>query len=417
MASFQSSRRPLVWVLIIGLVAGFLGGGLSSFWLSSQFYKPTASAPIQTAATEKKVYVEESQVIDTVKKVSPFVVSIIVSRDVPLFRQRPFSFDPFGDPDPFFNSPFSIQTPERDSKGAIKKESRKVGGGTGFIITQDGLVLTNQHVVNDTEAEYAIFLNNKQEYKGTVISRDPVNDIAIVQMKDDKGNKPNGLPVVSLGDSDQIQVGQRVIAIGNALAEYGNSVTTGVISAKGRQIVAGDPVGGQNENLVNLLQTDAAINPGNSGGPLVDLEGNVIGINTAMASGAQGIGFAIPIKDVLSTVDNIKKYGKIIRPFLGVRFMMLDEARAKALKIDVKNGALLVGDEAKGEFAVIPGSPADKAGLGMKDVILELDGQMLDPDHPLQTLVAKHQPGDTLNFKVWRSGKTLEIKVVLEEAK
>jgi serine protease Do len=237
----------------------------------------------------------------------------------------------------------------------------------------------------------------------------------VLRMKDSEKKKVKDLPTVELGNSSNLQIGQRVVAIGNALAEYQNSVTTGIISAKGREIQAGTSTGA--ESLVNLLQTDAAINPGNSGGPLVNLEGQVVGINTAIASGAQGIGFAIPIDDIKPLIKSIKENGKIVRPFLGVRYILLDEAKAKQLKIDVKGGALLTGDEANGEFAVVPGSPADKAGLQMKDVIQEVDGKEITTDAPLQAMIANHAPGDTVTLKIWRSGKTMDVKVKLEEAK
>ena len=169
--------------------------------------------------------------------------------------------------------------------------------------------------------------------------------------------------------------------------------------------------------MINLLQTDAAINPGNSGGPLVNLDGEVVGINVAIASGAQGIGFAIPIDDVKSVITKVQKDGKIVRPFLGVRYMLLDETKAKELKIDVKGGALLVGDSSKGEFAVIPGSPADKIGLKEKDVILEVDSKKVTAKTPLQTLIGTKSPGDEVTLKIWRGGKEMTLKAKLKEAK
>jgi len=170
------------------------------------------------------------------------------------------------------------------------------------------------------------------------------------------------------------------------------------------------------ESLLNLIQTDAAINPGNSGGPLVNLDGEVIGINTAIAAGAQGIGFAIPINDVKSIIESVKTFGKIIRPYLGVRFMMLDEAKAKELQIDVEGGALLTGDEANGEFAVVPGSPADKAGLEIKDVILEVNGEKVTLEKPLHLIISKFKPSDKITLKIWRSGEEMEVQVTLAEA-
>ena len=304
---------------------------------------------------------------------------------------------------------------QQDDKGNVKKTPQKIGGGSGFIVTSDGLVLTNKHVVDDGEADFTVVTSDGTEYPAEVVSRDTINDIAVVRMKDGKDKKAKDLPTVDLGSSADLQIGQRVVAIWNALAEYQNSVTTGIISAKGRTITAGTMDG--SENLANLLQTDAAINPGNSGGPLVNLQGQVVGVNTAIASGAQGIGFAIPIDDIKPLITNVKANGKIVRPFLGVRYILMDAAKAKELKIDVEGGALLTGDEANGEFAVVPGSPADKSGLKMKDVILEVDGTKVTSDAPLQAMIANHNPGDTVTLKVWRSGKTMDVKVKLEEAK
>jgi serine protease Do len=288
-----------------------------------------------------------------------------------------------------------------------------VGGGSGFIISESGMILTNKHVVEDPEADYTVVLSDGREYKATIISRDTLNDIAVAQLMSD--DEIANLPTVKLGSSTDLKVGQQVVAIGNALAEYQNSVTTGIISAKGRDIVAGTL--SRPESLINLLQTDTAINPGNSGGPLVNLNGEVIGVNTAVASGAEGIGFAIPIDDIVAIIESVKLHGRIVRPFLGVRYVLLDEAAAKELQIDVEGGALLTGNEEKGEFSVIPGSPAEEAGLKTGDVILEVDGKEVTVDAPLQNLIAKKSPGDEVELKVWRSGEVITLKATLVEAK
>jgi len=415
----DSFNGIMVFVVIVSLISGFLGGALTVTILPNIAPSPS-SVTMPKNAEKKTVYVEESSIIDAVKKVSPSVVSIVISKDVPLYRQGTGNFNnfffgtPFGN-DPFFNFQFPSQQYDTDEKGNIKKTPKKIGGGSGFIVTKDGLILTNKHVVEDTEADYSAITNDGTEYKAEVVSRDTLNDIAVVRIKDGDGHKFDNLPVVELGSSSALQVGQRVVAIGNALAEYENTVTAGVISAKNRNLTAGTI--NRTESLINLLQTDAAINPGNSGGPLVNLNGEVIGINVAIADGAQGIGFAIPIDDIKPIINSVKENGKIVRPFLGVRYMLLDKDKAKELKIDVESGALLVGDEAKGEFAVIPGSPADKAGLQMKDVILDVNGEKVTDDKPLQNLVAEKSPGDEITLKVWRSGKEIEVKVKLAEAK
>jgi serine protease Do len=417
------SKKPhglLVLVVVLSVVSGFLGGALTMSLNNYGQSIQTAGNPIANLPPAKeRIVSEDSAIIDSVKKVSPAVVSIVVSKDLPQYRQgtiNPNDFffnlnDPFGNGNPFDNQPQA----QPDDNGNVKKTPQKIGGGSGFIVTPDGLVLTNRHVVDDGEADYTVVTSDGTEYPAEVVSRDTINDIAVIRMKDAKVHKAQNLPTVELGSSTDLQIGQRVVAIGNALAEYQNSVTTGIISGKGRTITAGTSDG--SENLANLLQTDTAINPGNSGGPLVNLQGQVVGVNTAIASDAQGIGFAIPIDDIKPLIANVKANGKIVRPFLGVRYIMMDAAKAKELKIDVEGGALLTGNEAAGEFAVVPGSPAEKAGLQMKDVILEVDGTKVTNDNPLQTMIANHAPGDTVTLKVWRSGKTMDVKVKLEEAK
>jgi serine protease Do len=414
-----NSKKPhglLVFMVVLSIVSGFLGGALAT--TMNRPLPIGSESTVQEPSTNEKVVSEDSAIIDAAKKAGPAVVSIVVSKDLPLYKQGGLNMnnffynfnDPFGS-----GSPFGNLQPQQDENGNVKTTPQKVGGGSGFIVTPDGLVLTNKHVVADTEADYTVVTNDGTEYPAEVVSRDTVNDIAVLRMKDSKTKKAANLPTVELGSSTDLQIGQRVVAIGNALAEFQNTVTTGIISGKGRKITAGSTDG--SEDLSNLLQTDAAINPGNSGGALVNLQGQVVGVNTAIADGAQGIGFAIPIDDIKPLIQSVRENGKIVRAFLGVRYILLDEAKAKELKIDVKGGALLTGKEDQGEFAVVPGSPADKAGLQMKDVIEAVDGKDVTADNTLQTMVASHNPGDTIALKVWRSGKILSVKVKLEESK
>ncbi len=324
----------------------------------------------------KKINVQESSaVIDTANKVSPAVVSIVAKSQVQTI---------FGN------------TAESSS------------AGTGFIITSDGLILTNKHVVSETSAVYIVITADGKNYDGTIQSVDPLNDLAVVKIS------ANGLPVVELGDSDQLQVGQWVVTIGNALGQYQNTVTAGVISAKRRDIQASDSSGSSSENLSGMLQTDAAINAGNSGGPLVDLEGQVIGINTAVASGAQGIGFAIPINAAKSAIDSIKKTGKIIRPYLGVRYLPITPDIAKANNLKYDYGALVVRGNGLGQVAVVPGSPADKAGIVENDIILEINGERIDSDNSLTSLLSKYNVSDTVSLKISHDGSEKTVKVTLQ---
>ncbi len=409
-------------VVIVSFVSGIFASTLTSGFIIPQFFAKVSG---DQKTIEQKTYVEESQSIDAIKKVSPAVVSIVATQDLKIYKSAQFPFfDPFGNAFPGLK----FQVPQQQQGGQEGKDyeiqQRKIGGGTGFIITDDGLIMTNRHVVSNEQLQYTVIINDGTEYDAEVVSIDPLNDLAVIQMiksgERDKSKesrtKLKDLPIVELGDSNKLEVGQKVLAIGYALGEYQNTVTAGIISGKGRDITAGGGRGGA-ETLSGLLQTDTAINPGNSGGPLINLAGQVIGVNVAIDSTGSNIGFAIPVTEVKPVIDSVKKNGRIIRPTLGVRHLLLTKDSAKQLKIEVDHGALLVGDEAKGEFAVIPGSPADKAGLKIRDVILAVDGKNIDEGFSLQDAVRAHQPGDEVTLKVWRSGETLTVKVKLTEAK
>lgn len=409
----MKKKISVITTLFISLLSGVLGGFFAVILYTSIVQiTPGADHNLNESPVQKEVYLEESQIISTVEKVSPSVVSIVITKDLPLYRQ---GVRPFGGNDFFGNSFFDFGIPfrefDRDENGEIRRERTEVGGGSGFIVSDEGHIVTNRHVVDDETADYTVVTYDGQEFSAEVLARDTVNDFAVIKIVDLP--EDTSLKMAELGDSDKLKIGQKVVAIGNALAEYKNTVTSGIISAIDRDIAAGSLR--SSDSLINLIQTDAAINPGNSGGPLVNLDGQVVAINTAIASGAEGIGFAIPINDVKNLIQSVEENGKIVRPFLGVRFMMLDEVRSTELQIDVDSGALLVGNEAEGEFAVIPGSPADKAGLKIKDVILELDGEKITLDNPLHTLVNQKAVGDTITLKVWRSGEIINLSLVLGE--
>lgn len=410
-------KKFIAFVVAIAFAFGLLGGLITSKYFFDRFISQQKNQQtVIKQITEEKTYVEESDAITSIKKVSPSVVSIILTKDVKVYKSMPFPFiSPFGDDD-FFNEFFGQQfAPQSNQKPEIKRQ--KVGGGTGFIVTADGLVVTNKHVVSDSDAEYTIITNDGVEYGAKVVSQDPMNDLAVIKITQKNGNsaKVKTFPALEFGDSDSVQIGQSILAIGYALGEYQNTVTKGIISARGREITAGGPEGVA--TLSGLIQTDAAINSGNSGGPLINLKGQVIGVNVAIAAGAQGIGFAIPINDVKPVLESIQKYGKIVRPMLGVRYLMLTPEKADELKIAVSSGALLVGDDETGKFAVVPGSSADKAGLKKGDVILEVNAKKIQLDYTLQQSIRDKKPGDTVKLKVWRSGETFEKEVKLGESK
>lgn len=344
----------------------------------------------------------EAQLINVVKKVSPAVVSIVVTKNVPIVEQ--YYVNPFGN-DPFFQQFFGdqFQIPQYRQKGTKKQE---VGGGSGFIISASGLILTNKHVVNDTEAEYTVFTNDGKKYSARVLARDPIQDLAVLKID------ANGLAILSLADSDKVEVGQIAIAIGNSLGEFKNTVNVGVVSGIGRTIVASG--GGITETLQNVIQTDASINLGNSGGPLLNLKSEVIGINTAIAQGAQNIGFAIPINQAKRDISDAISKGRIITPYLGVRYATITSALQEDKKLPFDYGALVIKGD-KGEPAIVKDSPADKAGIKEGDIILEFNSKRIDKDRQLASLIVLNSVGENIPLKIWRDGKTMAFNVTLAE--
>lgn len=406
------SKKSLAVFTSIAIVSGFVGGAVTERFLDDHSFVSNGNVvqPVKMELVEEK-----SEVIDAIQKVSPSVVSIVISQELKNIRSQGMSpFELFFKDDPFFEDFFGqpytpAPTPEENDEPI----RQKVGGGSGFIVSKEGLILTNRHVVASDDAEYTVLLHDGTEFKAEVVSRDPFNDIAVIKLVPEEGAELPELPPVNFGNSTDLKIGQSVIAIGNALAEFANSATRGIVSAKGRQILASDGAG-RGENLSGLIQTDAAINPGNSGGPLINLAGEVVGINTAIASGANGIGFAIPIDDVKSVVKSVEEHGKIVRPILGVMFTMLTPELAKELGLEIEEGALLKGDGQS--FAVLPGKPAEKAGLLEKDVILEVNGEKVTRENPLQREVMKYAPGEKVKVKYLRNGEERETEITLGEA-
>ncbi len=401
-------------ILVVGFtVLGFSAQDLNKFkveWLgfgTIATETPVSAYPPQTS--------QEQAVIKTVKEVSPAVVSIIITKDLPVYEQY-YTSSPF---DEFFGQPFfQFQIPQYRQNGTEKTE---IGGGSGFIISADGMVLTNKHVVLDDQAEYTVLTNDGRKFAAKVLAKDPIQDLAILKIEAEQTvNEEGGLlakpfPVVKLGDSDTIEIGQTVIAIGNALGEFRNTVSVGVVSGLGRTITAsGGVTGSFVETLENVIQTDAAINEGNSGGPLLNLLGEVIGVNTATVSQAQSIGFALPINMAKRDILQIKTIGKIAYPFLGVRYMTINDQVQKENKLPVNYGAWLTKGSA-GEAAVTAGSVADKAGLKEGDIILEFNNEKITSDNSLSKILQKYNPGDSITLKIRRGDKEMSLSLVLGE--
>ncbi len=369
------SGRRLVGVVAIIVVAilvvssGFLTNISLAGW-SDMWNNLGLNKVITTTNVDQRILKEESLVIDVSKNTKPSVVSIGASRSLSQW---------FGG----------------------GEESQEQGIGTGFIISEDGLILTNKHVVADTSITYTVVTNDEKRYEVKNIYRDPVNDLAIIKIE------ASGLEPIELGDSGSLEVGQFVIAIGNALGEFSNTVTTGVVSGLGRSITAGSSSGQFQEQLDNVIQTDAAINSGNSGGPLLNSAGQVIGINTAVSTSGQNLGFAIPINDAKPILDEFKRTGKIAGPaYLGVSYQVVTQRTA--LLNEVPQGMYIQ--------QVVAGSPAAEAGIQTGDIVTKIDDKDMRESNDLSTHIRSKKIGDTVKLTYWREGqdgtKTVEAKLI-----
>lgn len=340
----------------------------------------------------------KSPIIAIAKKSCPAVITVIASKD--LHQAENYYSFPFGEKDKAKRS--------QKRPGGYPAEKTEIGGGSGFIVSDNGYVLTSNHVVSDTTAEYTVILDQKHKYTAKVLSRNPINDTAVLKIEGER------FPFLLMADSGKIELGEEVVAIGNALGEFTDTLSAGIVSGLSRFITAFGGLDHQSQNLRGLIQTDAAINPGNSGGPLVNMEGEVIGINTAMIAGAQNIGFAIPINYAKKDLHEVKKYGKIIMPFLGIKYVMISKDMAQANKLPVEEGVIVVR-EALGEPPVIKGSAADIAGVKEWDIIQECDGEKITQKNPLANILQKCKIGEKTTLCILRDGKKMSLAVKLEE--
>jgi len=389
-----------ILIVVISSIFGLLAGLISG----SFFSEVTNIEKIIEKQTITEKYVpqttQEEAIIMVVNDVSPAVVNIVISKDLPIYEQ-------------YYLSPFSYQYRQTGTK------KQDIGSGTGFIVSKDGMVLTNKHVVLDEAAEYTVFTNDGQKFSAKVLARDPLQDLGLLKIEAEKTIDAKGaltqkdFPIVKLGDSDKVQIGQTVIAIGNALGEFRNTISVGVVSGLGRTITAssGDFV----ETIEDVIQTDAAINKGNSGGPLLNLKGEVIGINTATVLDAQSIGFAIPVNKAKKDIDQVNFSGKIVYPYLGVYYTLITSDIKEKFDLSVDYG-VWVGRDAQGQKtdqAVIAGSAAEKAGLKQDDIILEFNGEKVTNDNSLGKLIQKYNPGDKITLKILRDKKETTLEVTL----
>jgi serine protease Do len=350
---------------LISAAFGVIGGLVGGYVLIR--YLPTV-IPIDR---QRVTLQENSAITEVVKQVGPSVVSI---------------------------------STQSSSIGFFGRQQQS-SAGTGIVLTEDGLILTNKHVIENTD-EVTVVTSDGKEYQGAkVVARDPLNDIAFIRINA-KGLKP-----AELGDSSALVVGQRVLALGNALGRFQNTATEGIVSGLGRPLADVEGFGG----LDNLIQTDAAINPGNSGGPLVNLAGQVVGINTAVAGGAQNIGFAIPVNEVQAAIESVKSQGRVVRPYLGVRYVMITPELAQRNNLKTNEGAYIAGDA--NQPGVLPDSPAAKAGLQNGDIITEINGTKLSEKNTLTSLIGRHKVGDKVGLTVRRGDQTLALEATLEEAR
>lgn len=391
---------------IFGAVFGLMAGAFSDrlpLEKISRIFKETKEEEIKQESI-RQIIQEDSAVIDVVEKNSPAVVSIIISKDIA--SQRGQLYDPFGLYEFFGQDMESFGDGGSQDSGESNK--MKIGSGSGFIITKDGMIVTNKHVVSDQSAEYTVITSDGQEHPAKILAMDPINDIAIIKIEG------QDYQILSLGDSDTLKIGQTVLAIGNSLGEFSNTVSKGIVSGLGRSLTASGG-GGQSEKLSNIIQTDAAINPGNSGGPLLNMNGEVIGVNVAMAQGAQSIAFSIPANQIKKVIEQVQRTGKITYPYLGVRYIPIDSEVKKKIGFSYDYGVLVVRGDTVTDFAVIPGSPADKAGIMENDVILELDGVKIDAENGLGDIIARKNVNDTVTLKIWHKGEIKDMAVVLME--
>lgn len=341
--------------------------------------------------------------VHVIKKVIPATVTIVVSKQfgdiekeaVDHFREIPLWLK---------KRELSFLKQQTDKNGMLK-----VGNGSGFIVDPSGIVVSNRHIVSEMKSAYTVITNDGKKYPATILARDPLGDIAILKIEG-----ATAFPFLSLGNSTHLELGEPVIAVGNALGLFQNTVSAGIISGLSRSITAQIDPSSPVQEIHGLIQTDAAINPGNSGGPLVNTGGKVIGINVAIIQGAQNIGFALPINTLKKDLNDLKLYGRIRQPFLGVHYITITETIQNKLKLSADHGALVISPSPYTK-SVVAKSPADMAGIKDHDVILECNDQQIGIEHPLGDILEKSAIGDIIRLKILRKNKVFYVSPKLKE--
>jgi serine protease Do len=384
--------------IVVSLLLGFVGG-VAALYVAPNYLGFLGEPPfVRTPAQETEQAYQpttttEELVIAIARTQTDSVVAVVATKDLPQFERC-------------FISPFpGIQIPNLCETGTT--QNQEIGAGSGFVAAEN-LVVTNKHVVADPGAEYVVVTHDNRRLAAEVLARDPVEDLAILRVEE------LGIEPLPLGDSDVISVGQMAVAVGNALGEFENSFSLGIISGLSRTITATGGAGTESEVLRKVIQTDAAINPGNSGGPLFNLRGEVIGVNVARAQGADNVGFAVPINRIKRSLEQATTTGEVVFPFLGVRFIIINEEIQDTGELPVSYGALVQqGDY--GEEAVASGSPADKAGIVAGDIILEVQGERVTEDNPLGDIINRYAVGDSVSLLLLRDEQEIAMSVQLEE--
>lgn len=397
--------KNIIFLVFAFLLSIFLGLNIGLAFIPEASFEKFENASAGAIYNEYVMQTEqENAVVSAVEKSMPAVVSVIIKKTSGEIYDEYLKSDPFED---FFKNLIpdygELNLPK--DKNALEQ----IGAGTGFIVSEDGLIITNKHVIEDKTAIFSILTNDGEEYSVEILSKNPVQDIAILKIKDTQNKK---FGTLKLGDSTSLRLGQSVIAIGNALGEFQNSVSVGVVSGLSRNVLAQG--NGTVENLENIIQTDTAINRGNSGGPLLNLRGEVIGINTAVSQGGENIGFAIPIDRAKRDLEQVLNQGKISYPFLGIRYVILNEGTAREAGLSVNYGAYII-KSSNGDPSIIPDSPAERAGLMEEDIVLEANGKKISESNTLKTIIQDYFPGDTITLKVLRKGNEFSLKITLGE--